>query len=451
MATKENFIAATERLGVKVNGQRLTRKDEFAGHPGSHGEGKPSGSPGNFLFATGIECSYPTIQHGAVRRDQLRECGHYEHYQRDFELVADLGLKYLRYGLPYYSVNPAPGVYDWTQADELMEALRGSGVTPILDLLHFGVPDHLGNFQNPELPAQFAAYAGEVARRYPWVRFFTPVNEVFVTARSSARDGLWNEQLSSETAFITAIKHGVAASCLACQAIVQERPDAVFIQSESAEHLHDACAEERGDLRLHNKMNVVALDLLYAHPPDAEVYRHLRAHGMTEAEYQWFMECEPPGHHIIGNDYYGRNERIILPDRSEIQGQEVLGWGEFARRFYQRYRKPVMHTETNTFDAAENPAWLWRQWMTLLNLRQQNVPVVGFTWYSLTDQIDWDTSLGELNGRVNAVGLYDLQRSPRPVQAAYRLLLEQFGQMPLLPHDGMFDLSAQPALIKARL
>ena len=355
MATKENFIAATERLGIKVNGQRLTRKDEFAGQPGSHGEGKPSGSPGNFLFATGIECSYPTIQHGAVRRDELRECGHYEHYQRDFELVADLGLKYLRYGLPYYAINPAPGVYDWAQADELMEALKGSGVTPILDLLHFGVPDHLGNFQNPELPAQFAAYAGEVARRYPWVRFFTPVNEVFVTARSSARDGLWNEQLSSETAFITAIKHGVAASCLACQAIVQERPDAVFIQSESAEHLHDACAAERDDLRLHNKMNVAALDLLYAHPPDAEVYQHLRAHGMSEAEYQWFMSCEPPGHHIIGNDYYGRNERIILPDRSEIQGQEVLGWGEFARRFYQRYRKPVMHTETNTFEAEQKP------------------------------------------------------------------------------------------------
>ena len=32
---------------------------------------------GGFLFATGIECSAPTIDHGRTRRDLLAECGHY--------------------------------------------------------------------------------------------------------------------------------------------------------------------------------------------------------------------------------------------------------------------------------------------------------------------------------------------------------------------------------------
>ena len=31
-----------------------------------------------------------------------------------------------------------------------------------------------------------------------------------------------------------------------------------------------------------------------------------------------------------------------------------------------------------------------------------------FTWYSLTDQVDWDIALREANGRVNALGFYDL-------------------------------------------
>ncbi len=51
-------------------------------------------------------------------------------------------------------------------------------------------------------------------------------------------------------------------------------------------------------------------------------------------------------------------------------------------------------------------------------MRADGVPVVGFTWYSLTDQVDWDVELAEQRGRVNACGLYDLDRNPRPVAAA---------------------------------
>ncbi|WP_229670795.1 family 1 glycosylhydrolase [Deinococcus aquiradiocola] len=444
-----SFLAAMEAVNIGVNGSRTYAGDEFGGASGTRGDGLPTGTPGNFMFATGIECSYPMTRHG--RRDQLRECGHYSHWEQDFDLVQGLGLKYLRYGLPYHEISTGPGTYDWEKADELMAGLRRRGITPILDLLHFGLPDWLGDFQNPELPVHFAAFAGEAARRYGWVRHFTPVNEIYVTARSSGRDGLWNERLKSERGFVTALKHAAAASILACHAIVRERPDAVIIQSESAEYLHDACAEPRADLALHNKMSCLSLDLLYAHVPDVDTYRHARTHGLSENEYQWFMAGEPPGHQIIGSDYYGRNERIVLPDRSELQAEDVLGWHTLASRLHRRYRRPVMHTETNTFDADRNPAWLWKQWMNVLQLRREGVPVVGFTWYSLTDQIDWDTGLAELNSRVNPVGLYDLQRQPRPVEAAYRDLLQNYGQITVVPHGEMFELTAQPATLRVQV
>lgn len=209
--------------------------------------------------------------------------------------------------------------------------------------------------------------------------------------------------------------------------------------------------EPRADLTLHNKMSCLSLDLLYAHPPDADTYRHARAHGLNETEYQWFMAGEPPGHQIIGSDYYGRNERIILPDRSELQAEDILGWHTLARRLHRRYRRPMMHTETNTFDADRNPAWLWKQWMNVLQLRREGVPVVGFTWYSLTDQIDWDTGLAELNSRVNPVGLYDLQRQPRPVEAAYRTLLQNYGQITVVPHGEVFELTGDPATLRVQV
>ena len=39
-----------------------------------------------------------------------------------------------------------------------------------------------------------SAYARAFAERYPWVRLYTPVNEMYVCARMSALDGNWNEQ-----------------------------------------------------------------------------------------------------------------------------------------------------------------------------------------------------------------------------------------------------------------
>jgi hypothetical protein len=86
-----------------------------------------------------------------------------------------------------------------------------------------------------------------------------------------------------------------------------------------------------------------------------------------------------------------------------------------------------MHTETNRMDARDGPRWLWRQWHNVQLIRQSGVPDVGFTWYSLTDQVDWDIALREPLGNVNPVGLFDLNRDPRMVGLAYQHLVRLFG------------------------
>ena len=61
---KDNFLAALERIDPQVHGQKVYTGDEFAGKPGSYGKGEPTGHRGNFMFATGIECSYPLVRGG---------------------------------------------------------------------------------------------------------------------------------------------------------------------------------------------------------------------------------------------------------------------------------------------------------------------------------------------------------------------------------------------------
>src|SRR4051795_9026114 len=177
-----------------------------------------------FMFATGIENSYPLITDESgkpFRVDEMQRCGHYDRWEQDFDLVKSLGINYLRYGPPYYKTHTGPGKYDWSFTDEVMHGLQEPGITPIVDLCHFGVPDWVGGFQNEDWPELFAEYAGAFAKRFPWVRLYTPVNEIFVAATFSALLGWWNEQLTSDRAFVTAMKNLCKANVLAMHAILQ--------------------------------------------------------------------------------------------------------------------------------------------------------------------------------------------------------------------------------------
>ena len=197
-----------------------------------------------------------------------------------------------------------------------------------------------------------------------------------------------------------------------------------------------------------NKLGFLALDLLYAHPPDADVYTYLLDNGLTREEYEWFMRGESPGFQVLGIDYYGRNERMLLPDSTVLIGEDVFGWYQIAKRYYERYRKPLMHTETNLFDAQAAPGWLWKQWANILAMRADGVPVLGFTWYSLIDQVDWDIGLSEVRGNINECGLYDMNRQPRPVAEAYRALLREFGRLTVVPHGELFEITEADARLK---
>ena len=393
----------------------------------------------NVMLATGIECSYPTIQHGTYRVDELQATDHYRRWREDLHLIHDMGIRYVRYGIPYHRVNTQPDVYDWAFTDEVLNELRILNVEPIVDLCHFGMPDWLGNtFQNPEFPHAFAAYAGAFAARYPWVRFYTPVNEIFVCARFSGLYGWWNEQETSDTSFICAVKHMVQGCVQAMNKILISQPDAIFIQSESAEYTHSMCSNR--DTHMHveweNQVRFLALDLLYANPVRGDIYAWLLQHGLTTDEYNNFMNNQTHYHCVLGTDYYVTNERMVDNEGNTHPG-EVFGWYLITMDYYQRYRKPVMHTETNMLQENNSVAWLWKQWQNILRMRAEGVPVLGFTWYSLLDQVDWDTALREPNGHVNALGLYTLDRTIRPVGEAYRSLIREFGWLPVV-HNADF-------------
>ncbi len=385
-----------------------------------------------FVFATGIENSNPTIQNGKLRIDELEKCGHYKYWRQDFDLVRELDIHFLRYGPPLHKTFLGTGKYDWNFADETFRELRDRRIVPIVDLCHFGVPDWIGNFQNPDFPQLFASYCKAFASRFGWVQLYTPVNEMYICALFSAYFGWWNEQMTTDKSFVTALKNIVKANVLAMQAILEVRPDAIFIQSESSEYYHADNPRAIKPAELMNARRFLSLDLNYGTRVESEMYEYLMDNGMTRDEYHFFLTNNLKRHCIMGNDYYVTNEHRVSHDGSTRAAGEVFGYHVITSQYYSRYGLPVMHTETNIKedDSHQNAVdWLWKEWANVLRVRNDGMPIVGFTWYSLTDQVDWDTALREDNGHVNNVGLFDLNRKIRPVGEAYKQLIADWREV----------------------
>lgn len=388
-------------------------------------------NPG-FMFATGIENSYPTINGGRTRIDEMEKCRHYDYWRKDFDLVEEMGIRFLRYGPPIHRTWLGPDRYDWSFTDATFADLYRRDLVPIVDLCHFGVPDWLGNFQNPDVATYFPQYAKAFAARYPWVQLYTPINEMFICAVFSALYGWWNEQLTTDRAFVTALKHIVKANVLAMQEILDIQPEAIFIQSESTEYFHAESPSAIGPAEIMNERRFLSLDLNYGRRVDSDMYEYLLDNGMTREEYHFFMDVRLKHHCIMGNDYYCTNEHRVSEDGTTWSAGDVFGYDEITRQYYDRYRIPVMHTETNFAEGPKGDEavyWLWKEWANVLRVRNDGVPIVGFTWYSLTDQIDWDSALREENGRVNPLGLFDLDRNIRAVGKAYQQLITSWSEV----------------------
>ena len=383
-----------------------------------------------FVVSTGIECSAPVIS-GGIRQDELRLTGHWDRVEEDAALVAGYGIRHLRYGIPFHVVAADQRQLDWSWTDRALDALRRAGIEPIADLLHFGLPGDLWGFGDPRLLGRYLAFVEAFLVRYPWIRRYTPVNEPLITARFSALDGLWNERRTDEASYVAALSNAVECAIDGMAAIRSRVKDPVFLQSDACESflpadLRDPVAVERADDL--NARRFVGWDLAYGRAPQPRVRDWLLANGLDEWRLLRFEAEGSAAGCIVGLDYYPGNEHVIAADGTmrDLGDGERRGFAAIAREHYDHLGLPFMLAETNASgDVA--PGWLAATWNDTLALYDGGLPIRGYCWYSLTDQVDWDTALSVAAGTVNPLGLVDLDRAERPVGRAYGALARDAG------------------------
>ena len=151
---------------------------------------------------------------------------------------------------------------------------------------------------------------------------------------------------------------------------MRHRPDAIIVQSESAEYTHHVVASPSHDVKLRNKLIFLSLDLLYSKSPDADVLMFAQDNGMTPRGVHVVHELAPAGFQVMGNDYYGHNEKLLLPDGTMTYGEDVLGWYLITLPLLP----PLLqarhaHRDQHAAPRTRRP-WLWKQWTNVLRMRR---------------------------------------------------------------------------------
>ena len=161
----------------------------------------------------GIECTINRVKNQYY--DQLNYSGHYNR-SSDIMDIAKLGIKKLRYPLLWEKHQPLKQQScDFSFSADRINSIRNSGVEIIAGLLHHGSGPAYTNLSDPEFPELFASYASEVAKQFPWIRYYTPVNEPLTTARFSGLYGIWYPHQSSSASFLQILFNQLKATVLA--------------------------------------------------------------------------------------------------------------------------------------------------------------------------------------------------------------------------------------------
>ena len=94
----------------------------------------------NTFLIGGYECA-DHINRSGERINLLKETQHDIRVFEDYEALAGIGIKTVREGICWSSVEVAPGVFDFSEALNRMQAAEKFGIQQIWDLIHFGYPD----------------------------------------------------------------------------------------------------------------------------------------------------------------------------------------------------------------------------------------------------------------------------------------------------------------------
>ncbi|MEC5144158.1 family 1 glycosylhydrolase [Chitinophaga sp. 212800010-3] len=389
----------------------------------------------------GIECTINRV--GEQYFNQMERNGHL-HRIEDLELFAALGIKKIRYPVLWEQIaegNIADA--DWTWADERLHKLRTLGIDPIVGFVHHGSGPRHTSLIDSDFPDKLATYAAAFAARYPWVKYYTPVNEPLTTARFSGLYGHWFPHGKNNRIFARALLVQCRAVVKSMKAIREYIPDAKLVQTE------DICKIFSTPLLAYqaayeNERRWLSLDLLCGTIDEThKMWSILRSYAVSEEELRWFSQhpCPPD---IIGVNHYPTSSRYLdeqfdnypshyhggNPEHkyADVEALRKIDYQEMSlyallKEVWERYQLPIAITEAHICSGREEQLrWLKEFWDTGQLLFREGVDIRAVTAWALLGSFDWNSLVTKNNGFYES-GVFDIRGEYRRPTALVDLMV----------------------------
>ena len=398
----------------------------------------PPGLDVPFAWALGIEDTFVPQVHARSGRilDEYVLTQHDRFWREDLRMIRDIGVRYLRYGIPWYQVNPAPGRFDWSWTDEALPYLvEELGIHPILDLVHYGAPLWLeGTFLAPDYPERVAEYAAAVAERYgQLVKLWTPLNEPRVHAHFAGRVSAWPPYRRGERGYaqvLTALARGMARTV---DAIRNVRDDAVMVWVEAMSTVESPAPDLQGAVRQRLEHQFLALDLTEGRVlPGHPMWQYLLDNRVPAA---WLDELAGANRRveIYGGNFYPQFSAWVLDGPADRPtSRRRRGTAEdlehAIRQAILRTERPVMLTETSVAaNVRTRRRWLQDSVAAVSRIREDDLPVIGYTWFPAFSLVTWSYRTGSkpTEAYMTHMGLWDLRDDGRGTLRRERTGIEQ--------------------------
>lgn len=372
--------------------------------------------------------------------DQSEYSGHYNR-EGDIDRIASLGIKMLRYPVLWEKHQPQKDtVIDWTFVEKNLKRLKELHVEPIAGLVHHGSGPAFVNFFDGSFEEGVANYARLVAEKFPWLEYYTPVNEPLTTARFCGLYGHWYPHKADNHSFYKILLSELKATVMAMQAIRQVNPNAKLIQTEDLAKVYSTpLLKYQADFE--NQRRWISYDLLCGrvdkqHP----MWSFLTTTaGLTEGELNYFLEnyCIP---HVCGFNYYLTSERYLDEEMSKYPAEfhggneehnyvdihtvlvpfkEESGPAVLLREAYEHLQLPLAITECHLHSTREEQMrWFNEMWETVNDLKEEGVDIRALTAWAIFGLHGWNKLVTEPGGTYEP-GVFNLSTGyPRPTALA---------------------------------
>ena len=307
--------------------------------------------------------------------------------------------------------------------------MRELGIRPIAGLLHHGSGPDGTDLLDPEFPDKFARFARSVARRYPFLDAYTPINEPLTTARFSALYGHWYPHASDPRSFATALAAQCRGVVLAMRAIREVRPDAELIQTEDfGKAFSTPALEYQADFE--NERRWITWDLLFGQVGPHHPFRgYLKWAGLSDHDLDFFTSnpCPPD---LIGVNYYVTSERYLDEDVNSYSPETRGGNGRHSYADVAAVRSPMRSYAGLTARLAEirdryggrpmaiteahlgctpdeQLRWLVQVWNDCVAARDEGADIRAVTAWALLGSFDWNSLVTRSAGYYEP-GIFDV-------------------------------------------